>query len=381
MVIQRKAGHLLAVAGGKGGVGKSVFSITLATTLVGMGYRVVLVDLDLGGANLHTYMGILGSTPTLSDFFQKKARTLDEVLIATRVPDLKLISGAHYLPSMSSPGSSLKMKLLRHIKALDADFIVIDLGAGMELNTLDFFISADIGFIVTVAEPAAIMNAYRFIKGALFRKLHGVFKNHPQLATALQSMAKDAAYSDALMLNAFIEQVMQIDPSAYPLVNEISAEFRPCLVLNRIGAEESNNLVGTLISHCSTKYNIQLKYLGNLPNVREISSYLLNIPAFLRATSSSAFLKSLKGIVRKFLLNIHDSGVIMERLKLVKTYDDDTIKRISAIIEDQPDETFTPTERKLWQLRLFFKPTEVVAFLLCKGIRDDIFFEQILPTD
>ncbi|MBF0556626.1 MAG: hypothetical protein HQK96_19075, partial [Nitrospirae bacterium] len=185
----------------------------------------------------------------------------------------------------------------------------------------------------------------------------------------------------ALMLNAFIEQVMQTDPSAYPLVNEISAEFRPCLVLNRIGAAESNNLVDTLLSHCSTKYNIQLKYLGNLPNVKEISSYLLNIPAFLRASASSDFLKSLKSIVRRFLLNIHDSNVLLERLKLIKTYDDDTIKRISTIIGDQPDEKFTPTEKKLWQLRLFFKPAEVVAFLLCKGIRDDIFFEHILPAD
>ncbi|KWT92024.1 P-loop NTPase [Candidatus Magnetominusculus xianensis] len=381
MAAQRKARHILAVAGGKGGVGKSVFSITLATTLVGMGYRVVLIDLDLGGANLHTYMGILGQTLSLSHFFQKKVKTLDEVVISTRVPELKLISGAHYLPSMSSPGSSLKIKLLRHIKALDADFIVIDLGAGMDLNTMDFFISSDIGFIVTVAEPAAIMNSYRFIKGTLFRKLHGVFKNHAQLAPILVSMAEDSAYSDSLMLNTFIEKVMQIDPSAYPLVNEISAEFRPCLVLNRIGTVESNNLVGSLISHCTTKYNVQLKYLGNLPHVKEISSFLLDIPAFLRSSSGSGFFKSLKSIVRKFLLDIHDTNVVAEKLQLLKVYDDDTIKRIGEIIKDLPEGKLTQTEKKLWQLRLYFKPTEVVAFLLCKGIKDNIFFEQLYTIE
>ncbi|MBF0515688.1 MAG: P-loop NTPase [Nitrospirae bacterium] len=380
MVVQRRARHVLAVAGGKGGVGKSVFSITLATTLVGMGYRVVLIDLDLGGANLHTYLGILGNTLSLSHFFQKKVKTLDEVVISTRVPELKLISGAHYLPSMSSPGSSLKLKLLRHIKALDADFIVIDLGAGMDLNTMDFFIAADIGFIVTVAEPAAIMNAYRFIKGTLFRRLHGVFKNHRELAPILDSMAEDAAYSDSLMLNAFIEQVMAIDKAAYPLVNEISAEFRPCLILNKLGDAESKKLVGSLISHCLSKYNVTLKYLGNLPLVKEISSYLLDIPAFLRSSAAAVFQKNIRGIVRKFLLDIHDSSVMVEKLRLIRAYDDDTIKRIGGIIAGLPDDKLTPTEKKLWHLRLYFKPTEVVAFLLCKGIKDDCFFEQLFTT-
>ncbi len=341
-----------------------------------MGYKVVLVDLDLGGANLHTYLGIIGKTPSLAQFFQKKAKTLDEILVTTKVPGLKLISGSHYLPAMSSPGASLKMKLLRHIKALDADFIVIDLGAGMDLNTLDFFISSDIGFIVTMAEPGAIMNAYRFIKGTLFRRLHGVFKNHPQLAQILESMSMDSAYDDSLMLNAFIEKVMETDPSVYPLVNEISTGFRPCLVLNRIALEESNNLVGTLISHCATKYNVQLNYLGNLPDSREISTYLLDIPGFLRAAVSSGFIKSLKSIVRKFLLGIHDTNVLLEKLKLRKVYDDETITKIGALIDIQDDALLTPPEKKLWHLRLFFKPAEVAAFLLCKGVKDNIFFEQ-----
>lgn len=71
---------------------------------------------------------------------------------------------------------------------------------------------------------------------------------------------------------------------------------------------------------------------------------------------------------------------MVEKLRLIRAYDDDTIKRIGGIIAGLPDDKLTPTEKKLWHLRLYFKPTEVVAFLLCKGIKDDCFFEQLFTT-
>ncbi|MEO5357939.1 MAG: P-loop NTPase [Nitrospirae bacterium YQR-1] len=375
MKIDRKAKHILAVAGGKGGVGKSVFSITLATLLAGMDNSVCLVDLDLGGANLHTYLGIMGKTMSLAHFFQKKVKTLQDVVVETRIKNLSLISGVHYLPSMSNPASAVKIKLLRHIRALDVDFVIIDLGAGMDLSTMDFFINSDKGFIVTVPEPGAVMNAYRFIKGALFRKLHGVFKNHVELGPVIESMAETSTYDDSLMLNWFIEKVLKTDPEVYPLVMEVSESFEPFLVLNRVGRQESNRLVSSLLNHCFTKYGVKLKYVGNIPDAREISAYLLDIPSFLQAKSGAPFHSAFKSITRTFLLDFHDSKVITERLKMRAEYDDHDIDELSNIIERQTADIFTGSSKKLWKLRLFFKPLDVVRYLISKGVKEEIFFE------
>ena len=82
-----------AVGGGKGGVGKSVISTLLAFWLARKGKQTVLVDTDLGGANLHTLMGIKTPARTINDFVTKKYATLEEICLPTEWENLRLISG------------------------------------------------------------------------------------------------------------------------------------------------------------------------------------------------------------------------------------------------------------------------------------------------
>jgi flagellar biosynthesis protein FlhG len=89
---------LWAVGGGKGGIGKSTVSILLAFWLARMGKRTILVDLDLGGANLHTLMGIKSPPKTLNDFVTRRIDSLEEVCIET---DIK-ISVLSAVPATSS---------------------------------------------------------------------------------------------------------------------------------------------------------------------------------------------------------------------------------------------------------------------------------------
>jgi len=167
----KKTGRIFSVGGGKGGVGKSIFSISLGMSLVEKGFKVVIADLDLGTANLHTYIGITKKTPTLADFILKKLSSLDDIIVETSEKNLGLISGAEFVPGMANPAHWMKLKMMRHLKSLTADFVIIDLGAGVHFNTLDFFGISDRGFVVTAPEPGAVMNAYVFIKGAFLRKL------------------------------------------------------------------------------------------------------------------------------------------------------------------------------------------------------------------
>ncbi len=130
---------LWSIGGGKGGVGKSIFTMALGITLARLGNRVVLVDGDLGGANLHTMMGIRFPEVTLEDFLLRRVTRLEDILQPTSIEGISLVCGADDLLGAANPTYSQKMRFFKDLEALPADFVLLDLGAGTSFNTLDFF--------------------------------------------------------------------------------------------------------------------------------------------------------------------------------------------------------------------------------------------------
>ncbi len=136
--------NIWAVGGGKGGVGKSFIATNLACALASQGYKVTLMDADLGGADVHTLFGIRYPRYTLNDFLKKRVEKFSDILIPTALHNLHLICGASNLLELANPKYAQKQKLIRGISSLNTDFILIDIGAGASLNNLDFFNMADI---------------------------------------------------------------------------------------------------------------------------------------------------------------------------------------------------------------------------------------------
>ena len=148
--------RIWAIGGGKGGVGKSVLAANLGVVLAKRRQRVVVVDADLGGANLHTLFGMPDPELTLSDYIDRNVPSLDDIVLSTSVPGLHLVSGAHALLEMANPKHGQKSRILRHIQKLDADHVILDLGAGTGINVLDFFLAARKGVLVVVPEPTSM---------------------------------------------------------------------------------------------------------------------------------------------------------------------------------------------------------------------------------
>src|ERR1700737_2923194 len=88
-----RARHIIAIGGGKGGVGKSLLAANLGIYLAQLGKRVVLIDADLGGANLHTFVGVERPKVTLGDFFEKRVARIEDCIVDTGVKGLGLVSG------------------------------------------------------------------------------------------------------------------------------------------------------------------------------------------------------------------------------------------------------------------------------------------------
>jgi flagellar biosynthesis protein FlhG len=363
---------IYSVGGGKGGVGKSVLSIGMGMALARTGRSTVLVDLDLGAANLHTYLGIRGRTPTIADFILNKVPSLENIVVETNVPNLGLVCGAEFVPGITNPAHWMKIKLLRHLRSLPADHVIVDLGAGVHFNTLDFFGISDRGVVITAPEPGAVMNAYSFIKGGLFRKVQSVFKNHPDFSLVIEEETRREDSATRFTLEWFSEKLRSTAPDLLPLLEEISRSFRPALVINRVPEGQTHILVRNLIALCGDKLGVTLDHVGDLPEVKELSNNLLNVPQFLDRPQGMRYYDAVRGIVERIL-----SGTVSpERTTVAYEFSDDEIEAINGLMDTLDERVFQGTNRRAWKLRLFFKPAEVVGFLISRGVTHDLFYRS-----
>jgi flagellar biosynthesis protein FlhG len=240
-----KQGRLIAVGGAKGGVGKSVLAANLGVYLATRGFRTVVIDLDLGAANLHLYLGVWALKHRINDFLDKKVDSLAEIAVTTEY-DLRLIGGGSSRLGSANLPFARKLKLMRAIKKLDADYIILDLGGDTSFNILDFYLLADDGLVMTTCDPAAYLDAYTFIKMALYRRLMRLFGPESNFRRfkdrALATLIKEFVELDQTEKPRQIEDLLSMAkdrvPQRHYLVEAAVKQFKPRLVVNMAGQSE-----------------------------------------------------------------------------------------------------------------------------------------------
>jgi flagellar biosynthesis protein FlhG len=253
-----RARRVISIGGGKGGIGKSLISANLGIELARRGKRVVLVDADLGGANLHTTLGVQVPSRTLSDFIERRVARIDDVVTPTGIKNLGLVSGALDHLDAANPRHAQKMRLLRHVQQLDADFAILDLGAGTHTNVLDFFLVSDHGILVLVPEPTAVENAYRFVKAAFWRRMRNVAQVYGY-EPLLRSVMDGATFRSPVEL---VEKVSRKDPEAGAnLARQLSA-FRPRLVVNQARTAQDADIGKAVVAAWRKYFGLEMDYLG-----------------------------------------------------------------------------------------------------------------------
>ena len=290
-----------AVGGGKGGVGKSLITANLAICLSLMGYKVVAIDLDLGGANLHTCMDVPIPQKTLSDYISKKVRNLTDLVTPTKIENLSIISGAQDDIGIANLKHVQKSKILSRLKELDADYILMDLGAGTTFNTLDFFISADQGILTALPEPTSIENTYRFIKSVYHRKL----KTVEELLEIgpLIDQAMNAKIGQNKTPAELVNRVIEINPEmGHKLKNEIS-KFSPKLVMNQVRTQSDIDIGFSMRIICRKYFGIDLDYVGYLDYDATVWQSVKRRKPLLMEFPNSPLVQNFDRIVHR-LLNI-----------------------------------------------------------------------------
>ena len=246
--------QIWAIGGGKGGVGKSTLSILLAFWLARAGKKTILMDVDLGGANIHTFMGIKTPVRTLNDYLKRRYDALEEICIDTEVENLRIICGAGDVLSLANPHVSQKAKIIQNIYKLKADYVVLDLGAGTSFNVLDFFLMADKKIVVLIPQPISIQNAYAFVRNAVYRKLSLMASKQP----LLQSLIKTTMdINNELRLSTIRDLLLAIEDSQgaevqSSLQKEIE-NIKPEVITN-MAVHPQDQEAGKIIQRVAEKY-------------------------------------------------------------------------------------------------------------------------------
>jgi flagellar biosynthesis protein FlhG len=262
--------QIWAVGGGKGGTGKTVVAASIGILLAKGGSRVIMIDADLGGANLHTCLGIKHPSTTIADFLLKKANSLDELLLETPIKNLKLISGANDFLTIANIPFAQKQKLIRYIKNLNSDYVILDLGAGTTFNVLDLFLISDSNILVVMPEPTSVENVYRFIKSAILRRLNNAL-NNSRFQDIFKLAAEARGNESVKTLYDLLGRVEQMDSAIASDLKKNIRAFSPKLIVNQV-RENDNITLGSSIKDITKKYlGVDLDYSGYIPYDEKVS--------------------------------------------------------------------------------------------------------------
>ena len=186
---QQSAARVITVTSGKGGVGKTSIAVNLAIQIQRMGKRVIILDADFGLANIEVMLGIRPKYNLADLMFRGK--TLSEII--TQGPEgIGFISGGSGIQELARMTKEQVMYLTQKLVELDAmaDVIIVDTGAGIADNVLEFVTASSEVILVATPEPTSITDAYALLK-ALNRRA-GFSREHTSIRMISNRVGSEA---------------------------------------------------------------------------------------------------------------------------------------------------------------------------------------------
>jgi flagellar biosynthesis protein FlhG len=305
----RRERLIIAVGGAKGGIGKSVITANLAVFLAGLRKKVVAVDLDLGGANLHLYLGETFLKWSINDYLEKRVSTLDEIAVPTRYGPL-LLGGDSSRLGASNIGFSQKLRLMKAIKEMDADYIILDLGGDTSFNVIDLFLTAHRRIVVTTCDPASYLEAYNLIKVALSRRLSRLFgveselrwRKDEVLERIIGEFTRSQTGSKVRPINELLWEVEKKVPGQVGILRDAIARFSPSLLVNRVSDRcNVRQVVRRLQDVSRSILSVNLDYLGSLPQQTEIEVSARSLVPLMTSHPDSLFAREAKALAVRLI--------------------------------------------------------------------------------
>ena len=302
--------RVYTVGGGKGGTGKSFTTANLGTILAQQGNKVLLVDLDLGASNLHTFLALGEPQITLKQYLEKEVNDIHDVVLETTQPNLSIISSSGCSLEIANLYYAQKLKLIRAINKLSYDYVFIDLGSGTHFNTLDFYLISNHGILITTPEPVSIENMFRFIKSIYLRKLKAVFKEHG-LNIICNEYLKNAKESYIASLSDIMNFVKQYDDKNNTSIENYIKDRKIGLILNQFRWQVDTEFGHKITKICNKHLYFSYHFLGTISSDNKIADATMNNRVFVKEYSCAKAATEIYNIARAITKEFSEQALLL----------------------------------------------------------------------
>jgi flagellar biosynthesis protein FlhG len=262
----RPAPRVISVGGGPGGAGKSLLTVNLGVYLAQLGRSVIIADADPASAGLHTMLGLDPQRRVPAPWVGRSSAPPPDTdeepnaePITTSIPGLVLMPPAHD-PSGAPSRGGQKNRWLGKVRELTADYVLLDLGAGISHATLDLFAQSDVGLCVTIPEPPSIEATYHFLKALYIRHLRKALAKERYKLRVVERVIKELpALPTPLEIVAALERQ---DALVARVAAAHIARLHPRLVVSQTRVRSDVDLGPAMHALAARYLGIDLDYLG-----------------------------------------------------------------------------------------------------------------------
>ena len=289
--------NIIAVGGGKGGIGKSVVCTNLAIGMALSGQKVVLIDTDFGASNLHALLGINNPAHGFQDFFNENSQNRQSLVIDTGISNLKFVSGAGDNPGSANIDADKVNTVISFIKNLEADTILLDLGPGTNFNVIDFFNISMQSVVLTTPEITSVMKTFSFIRSVLFRRISLAFQGNPEIQKLVDHSNPANADIESYTTDLLREQFSEDFPDHLDQLNTIVKNFTPGLVVNRVRSKKDLLPGDNLLKLVKKFLKLEATYLGYIIESDQVRDSVDEMVPFLIKDPQSKPSENLQQII------------------------------------------------------------------------------------
>ncbi len=254
--------QILPFGSGKGGVGKSLIATNLSIALAQAGKKVVLVDLDLGASNIHTILGFRSIENGIGTFLNNSSLHFNDIILKTKYDGMMFIPGDAEIPGIANLKVYQKQKLINNLLSLKTDYLIIDLGAGTHQNVIDFFLISGTGLMVITPTLTSVLNAYLFLKNAVFRIMYSVFSKESKAFQYVEQMRTVGTSLQKVYIPQILARIKEDDPKSHREFEHKMANFHPYIILNMLEDPKDDAKSKKLRRSCREYLGIDLNHLG-----------------------------------------------------------------------------------------------------------------------
>ncbi|MBL8993164.1 MAG: P-loop NTPase [Spirochaetia bacterium] len=337
--------HILPIASGKGGVGKTFVAVNLGIHMARRKKKTVIVDLDIGGSNLHTYLGLRSGEWGIGTFLTEKHDNLNDFLTSSGHENLAIVQGDQLIPDLANLTKGQMEKLIQGVKGIEADVVILDLGAGSHSNVVDFFMLSGRGVMVAAPNHGSILNTFGFLKTCVYR----LFRHRSEdprvrrIVSSVRLMNQEGNFKtfwDVLNNIASLDRELAFD------FKKAVDDFRPSIVFNQVENPADIDILAQLVDLIYQKLLLNIDILGYLPLDDATRWSVKERTPLAESAPSSKASKNLEKMAAKLADNLDFMKPLYDPTRHASSFEEIEESIVQDTFESARDEVYFEKNRK-----------------------------------